>query len=186
MTNDNIDKSTPLKLIAISTGGAEARYFRRSFDWKLFETGKDHYENEYHDTFYYQPEWISARGKYALLFDIVMAFNEEAAKNEYARWKLDTDLATVDQRSDQEITKEAAMTEESRSKVWFRTRTKFLRERTGSPWNPWGSSHNNKHDGIACEFYNVLWIECREGVSYRRACGWVAKTHLGSPCNRSC
>lgn len=28
---------------------------------------------------------------------------------------------------------------------------------------------------FACEFYNVLWIERKDGVAYRRACGWVPK-----------
>ncbi|KAH7080195.1 hypothetical protein BKA63DRAFT_464387 [Paraphoma chrysanthemicola] len=28
---------------------------------------------------------------------------------------------------------------------------------------------------ILCEFYNVLWIERRDGMAYRRACGWVPK-----------
>jgi hypothetical protein len=26
-----------------------------------------------------------------------------------------------------------------------------------------------------CEFYNVLWIERKDGIAYRRACGWVLK-----------
>jgi hypothetical protein len=30
-------------------------------------------------------------------------------------------------------------------------------------------------DDAVCDFYNVLWIERRDGVAYRRACGWVPK-----------
>jgi hypothetical protein len=26
-----------------------------------------------------------------------------------------------------------------------------------------------------CEFYNVLWVERKDGIAYRRACGWVPK-----------
>jgi hypothetical protein len=28
---------------------------------------------------------------------------------------------------------------------------------------------------LLCEFYNVLWIERKDGIAYRRACGWVPK-----------
>lgn len=28
---------------------------------------------------------------------------------------------------------------------------------------------------FVCEFYNVLWIERKNGIAYRRACGWVPK-----------
>jgi hypothetical protein len=30
-------------------------------------------------------------------------------------------------------------------------------------------------DDFICEFYNVLWIERKDGIAYRRACGWVPK-----------
>ena len=29
--------------------------------------------------------------------------------------------------------------------------------------------------GNICEFYNVLWVEERDGVAYRKACGWIPK-----------
>jgi hypothetical protein len=28
---------------------------------------------------------------------------------------------------------------------------------------------------LLCEFYNVLWIEWKDGIAYRRARGWVPK-----------
>ena len=30
-------------------------------------------------------------------------------------------------------------------------------------------------DDHICDFYNVLWVEEKDSVSYRRACGWVPK-----------
>lgn len=33
----------------------------------------------------------------------------------------------------------------------------------------------NAGGGFTCEFYNVLWVEEKQGISYRRACGWVPK-----------
>jgi hypothetical protein len=39
------------------------------------------------------------------------------------------------------------------------------------------SEHQHSADlgDICCEFYNVLWIERKDGIVYRRACGWVPK-----------
>lgn len=31
------------------------------------------------------------------------------------------------------------------------------------------------NDNFTCHFYNVLWIERKDGVAYRRACGWIPK-----------
>jgi hypothetical protein len=31
----------------------------------------------------------------------------------------------------------------------------------------------NIPDDYLCKFYNVLWVEEKDGISYRRACGWV-------------
>ena len=33
-------------------------------------------------------------------------------------------------------------------------------------------TYGNKDD--LCDFYNVLWVENRGGISYRRACGRIA------------
>jgi hypothetical protein len=35
--------------------------------------------------------------------------------------------------------------------------------------------HTPDQEEAVCEFYNVLWIERREGIACRRACGWVPK-----------
>jgi len=79
MSNDNIDKFIPFELIVISTESAEAEDLCRSIEWKLFETGMNYYRDENSsDIFHYQPEWISEKGKYALLFDVAMAFDKEA------------------------------------------------------------------------------------------------------------
>jgi hypothetical protein len=58
MSSHNIDKATPLELIAISTGGATVRDVRKSFDRRLFETGRDAYpDGNYGQEFDYAPEW---------------------------------------------------------------------------------------------------------------------------------
>jgi len=177
MTNDNIDKSTPFELIAISTGTAEAGDLRKSIEWKLFETGMDRYwTGNPKETFYYQPEWISEKGKYALLFDVSMAFNKEAAENEYVGQELDKALAIVDQRSDEKIRKAPARMidiELSPLGRWFQARTEFLQERARGVRHQY--PYNRLGQEAVCEFYNVLWIEHRDGTAYRRACGWVPK-----------
>lgn len=33
----------------------------------------------------------------------------------------------------------------------------------------------SKPPELLCEFYNVLWIERKDGIAYRRACGWVPR-----------
>jgi hypothetical protein len=43
---------------------------------------------------------------------------------------------------------------------------------------PCGSSERNERADVEetlCEFYTVLWIERKDGIAYRRACGWVPK-----------
>ena len=35
--------------------------------------------------------------------------------------------------------------------------------------------NDGNDDDTLCEFYNVLWVERKDGVAYRRACGWVSK-----------
>lgn len=183
MTSDNIDKSVPFQLIAISTGSAYASDLCRSIEWRLFETGADYYSEEnFKEEFYYEPEWISEKGKYALLFDVSMAFNKEAAKNEYVGQELDTALAAVDQFSDEMITKvaatdpEKATTESFRAEKWFQARTNsFLKLTDRDIFRARRSPELPRGQNFSCEFYNVLWIERVEGIAYRRACGWVPK-----------
>jgi hypothetical protein len=31
----------------------------------------------------------------------------------------------------------------------------------------------NRPEDFLCKFYNVLWVEEKDGICYRRACGWV-------------
>jgi hypothetical protein len=37
------------------------------------------------------------------------------------------------------------------------------------------SQRPRQPEKVTCEFYNVLWIERKDGIAYRRACGWVPK-----------
>jgi hypothetical protein len=46
----------------------------------------------------------------------------------------------------------------------------FEHMRNASPDHPY-----SKPSELLCEFYNVLWIERKDGIAYRRACGWVPK-----------
>jgi hypothetical protein len=121
-----------------------------------------------------------------------MAFNKEAARNGPIRWHLDAVLAEIDQNRNARIMKAAAedprltMDESFRLRKWFEARngSEDGMNRKCNPLNrkAWDASmetspaHEDPYnqEGI-CEFYNVLWIERRDGVGYRRACGWVPK-----------
>lgn len=183
MSKENICESTLFELVAVSTGSANARDLRKSLEWKIFETGTDHYrDGNYGQTFNYKPEWISDKGKYALLFDIGMAFDKEAARAAPLEWEIDAALDEVEQRCNEKITESVARhpslanKESFRLGEWFNARNDFLREQARDALKE--SLEPNpemQQEKLVCEFYNVLWIERSEGISYRRACGWVPK-----------
>jgi hypothetical protein len=223
MSSDHLDELTPLELIAISTGSASAQDLRKSLEWKVFETGKYEYKDGNNGrTLEYIPDWISDKGKYALLFDVAMAFDKEVGRNEPLGSKFDTAVAEIEQRSNEMISAASArypdlpVLESSRLREWFKVRKIFLQERVEATlrdkkvstpktqryparvrWNmlkhqirnrsffelirnaaiensPSGQHLHNQEESI-CEFYNILWVERREGIAYRRACGWVPK-----------
>jgi hypothetical protein len=209
MSKDVIDEATPLDLIAISTGSANARDLRNSLEWRLFETGTDVYrDGNICWKFKYEPEWISNKGKHALLFDVTKAFDKEATKNEFMGRDFDTALTDIEQRRDQTKSQDAHYYPGySRMKknhaTWFRTRNTFMGDGYSLFWGiddteevrrklqtemeefvikgrQFKQGHSElrqppDQEDFICEFYNVLWIERKEGVAYRRACGWVPK-----------
>jgi hypothetical protein len=77
-SKDHINKATPLELIGISTGSAKARDLRQSLEWRIFETGSDSYrDGNTTRSFHYEPKWINDNGEYALVFNVVMAFDSQ-------------------------------------------------------------------------------------------------------------
>jgi hypothetical protein len=222
MDDDQIDRTTPLELIAISTGSVNAKDMRDSLEWGVFDTGRQQYHHGSRSrTDLYEPEWINENGKYALLFDLAMAFDKEAAWNGSPKWDIDGALKEVAQLSRKRIAglaskdPELAKDELFCSQKWFKARFNVRCEKRrkckrmmkrihpgkqGPEWDEfvedmcigrfsllnrkaWGDlidTSSTSEDLIdenefICEFYNVLWIERRDGIAYRRACGWVPK-----------
>jgi hypothetical protein len=216
MTHDPVEKGTPLELIAISMGSATMRDMRSSFEWRIYETGSDEYHQESHgQTIEYRPAWLSQEGKVALLFDIAMAFSDNAAGG--------ADLQSTFDEVEQRCTTARQAWVETLSQTypegpfsstydsldWFRARNDVLGFKIDG--DMFGSRRGYKkpksaqalwnlvkrmvkdrclakrleenppsiaeieQDERVCEFYNVLWVERKDGVSYRRACGWVPK-----------
>jgi hypothetical protein len=172
-SNETIDPITPVELIAISTGSATARDLRYSLEWNIFETGKDGYQaGNLIKTIDYAFEWISENGKYALLCDVAMAFEKEDDKSEARQKEMHDLLADIDQRTDKKIADwliecpEFPMDERWRAREWSDARRECFGEH---------KEDRTVEDDFVCEFYNVLWVEWKDGVAFRRACGWVPK-----------
>jgi Heterokaryon incompatibility protein (HET) len=201
MSQEHINESTRLELIAVSTGSVIARDLIESLEWRVFEKGSYPYDTSRESrTIIYTPDWISEKGKHALLFDFAMAFDKHAAGNGPVMWDLDASLVNINQDCDKRIEKAVANNPGFayntllRPMQWFEALKASHWEVTETPnqinkaWHPvnrkaWGSSFQTliaqhlplKLGDIVCEFYNVLWIERRDGIAYRRACGWVPK-----------
>lgn len=154
MSEDDFDKDVPLELIAISTGSANRRDMRASLEWHIFAAREDKYrDGNYGQEFHYSPTWMSAKGKYALSFDIAMAFDKEAVRK-HTRW-----ISFC-------------------SRKWSTAQNRSLRNQPGSARKASEERKPEKEEDpeeAICEFYNVLWIEHKDGIAYRRACGRVPK-----------
>tara|TARA_R110002003_G_scaffold112_7_gene9586 strand:- start:1201 stop:3813 length:2613 start_codon:yes stop_codon:yes gene_type:complete len=222
MVDDPVDEDACLELVAISKGSATARDVRHSFEWRMYETGRDEYNKENSGkTFIYGPAWINDRSKRALLATTT-TFIEEADIARSARGNLERVLTQVQQRADELLAQSVAKSTkygflpEPQLQSWFRARQEFFglypkvagrlvhgfgpqgpsflaRRRWGlirrMIWDrsffelsqkPAASASSEKHQvpnpsELLCEFYNVLWIERKDGIAYRRACGWVPK-----------
>ena len=198
----HIKPSTPIELIAVSTGSAMALDLLESYEWKVFESGKFTYDpgSSFEKNFHFSPDWVSENGRSALLFDFAMAFDRDNAGNGPVRWDLAASFAEIDASSDALTAKaveqnpEIATDESAKLKAWFKALNKshwivtVSSSSTAYRWFPinrtaWGTRVESliaqhaplKLRYMVCEFYNVLWIERRDGVAYRRACGWVPK-----------
>jgi hypothetical protein len=201
MSQKPVDQNTALELIAISSGSAPTWELRQSFEWRIFESGDDRYDNDNHGvTWHYAPAWLSQKGKSALVCDIAMAFSKDMIIREELDRGLQATLAKIEQRCDaqrRKIAEELARKEHDlvlSAESWLAVRNDVLgfgdKARLGHYMGPsrahtlWPTSSRNL-DVPVCEFYNVLWIERQDGVAYRRACGWVPKAiweaHLTGP-----
>jgi hypothetical protein len=95
---DYIDENTSLELIAISTGSVKASELRKSLEWQVFDFGANQYIFGLKtNTLEYKPQWISSKGKYALMFDVVLAFDGFAAKRGPLGSEFDKALEDMDQ-----------------------------------------------------------------------------------------
>jgi hypothetical protein len=148
---------------------------------------------------------MSSKGKYALMFDIALAFDGFAAKNGPLGSEFDKLLVDMDQRWDKHVEDDKAkynhisramprrQTLRSSPEGWFNSRIFSRTETAASLRKHLGTndavlrpsdnarSSSTEHqellveDDFICEFYNVLWIERKDGIAYRGACGWVPK-----------
>lgn len=169
MDKDLIDADTPMEFIAISAGSATAQHLRASLEWKVFESGEVRYRSGNHcRTVVFQPQWLEERGKRALLFDLAMAFDQEAAGHGDLASEFDDLVAEVNDRS--QVKWKMSPSNTFKALAWFRTRIDILQELSVKDRDSPATANN-----ALCEFYNVLWIERKNGVAYRRACGWVPK-----------
>src|SRR5579871_724959 len=112
-----------------------------------------------------------------------MAFDPAAARTPL--WPgLETSLAHVERRSEANIKQESSRnpnvhtTESHLLRNWFKVRNDFVHNLTTHLMRKHAEANPGTHErlgDVVCEFYNVLWIERRDGIAYRRACGWVPK-----------
>lgn len=166
---------TSLELCAISAGTASAKGMTESFEWKVFKERHVKYREDLLKVVYY-PEHKSRYAHIALNCDIAMAFNNKHTTTG-AAWENGVQAGKRKRKCDCVnrwacATSEAGVGEEESFKLWRSTcsplsRLEAYRDRRI------GASTSPKSD--VCEFYNVLWVEYRDGVAYRRACGWVPR-----------
>jgi hypothetical protein len=177
MTNNHISDTTSLELAAISRGSANASAIRASLDWQAFEHGGvTYYDGSTIRHLAYDQEWPNEKGEYAFLFDVQMAFEGHTAEDKPLEPEFHATVTEIKQQS--------------KPSSWFRARTSFLQRevhsRPAAGFDPdelngtlvglWRQHtwSRNENDPL-CEFYNVLWIEHKGGIAYRKACGWVPK-----------
>lgn len=184
MNNDRINPNLPVELVAISTGSANTPDLEFSFEWNVFADQELYYTygNVCKIIPFASPP-ITRQQKRALLFDTSMAFSEEAAKDDESS-ALVPELSAIENDINDQV--KAVMkryeerpvqlnaTQEYRTRyeqeTWLNVRREVLRERKQGK-----SVVEEAPGGAVCHFYNVLWIQRKEGVAYRVACGWVPK-----------
>jgi len=175
MTEVRLEPTESLQLVAISTGSANAEDLASSLEWKAFERGEVHYrKGNRSKTDYFHPQWLSDFGKRALMYTLDMAFDERSAGDAAMERKLSEGLTKVAKglqlKSKAYSDRDKPISSDTLADLWFEARTETLREQ--SKKRPYSTASSKD---VICEFYNVLWVETKNGVSYRRACGWVPK-----------
>ncbi|XP_014558932.1 hypothetical protein COCVIDRAFT_92972 [Bipolaris victoriae FI3] len=184
MNNDRMNPNLPVELVAISTGSANALDLEFSFEWNVFADLESYYTygNVCKIIPFASPP-LTAQQKRALLFDTSMAFGEEAAKDD-SNSALALELSAIENEINDQVYLEMERHEERlaklnatqeyrtryEQKIWFNVRKKVLGERKQKK-----NMGEEGPGGAVCQFYNVLWIQRKEGVAYRVACGWVPK-----------
>lgn len=193
-----INEADPIELIAISTGRANSNDFCKSFEWRVFETTFDNYSDGRDNTsIVYHPKWTSADGKKAFVCDIATAFSKNLGSSSTLEEKFSKIFEELESRVDKmeledeilrsDLSKrfpELANRKFRRKDAWFHARREFhqVQRDANHMYNMKVKASSaselqqsqNLEDG-GCEFYNVLWIMRRDGVAYRKACGWVPK-----------
>lgn len=167
MDNDDLEGDISCELIAISTGSVNAGDLNASLEWRVFAQGLDSYAD--HKYFIYDPTFLSERGIYAMLTHIGVTFSRDGARDDIFGPQCDAVVDDIRQKmkGDNNPHRVFRLSQEAATKVWT------------------DPQHDEPNHDFLCEFYNVLWIERRDGVAYRRACGWVPKyiweTHCTGP-----
>ncbi|USP80330.1 hypothetical protein yc1106_07604 [Curvularia clavata] len=181
MNNDKLNPHEPVELIALSTGSATIADLEYTIEWDVFTHRQIFYTygNEGKLIPFGTPP-LSRHQRRALLCDITLVFDPDAGKETDSRAVSDVDAleAAVEKsvQEDMEANKDtlSAYGEEYRMrfelKLWHQARKKVLDTLAEERKKEEPANAEAK-----CEFYNVLWVQRREGVAYRVACGWVPK-----------
>jgi hypothetical protein len=178
MNHDRINPNQHVELIAISTGSVKAADLECSLEWGVFAEKEAFYSygNQCKIIPFGSP-LLTKQQKRALLFDSTMAFDERAAKDDDSGGlgpMLDAMDAEVNDHVQLEMSKSHIQSaifnsEEHRQRfeqsIWFEARKKVLKQ----------SRDGTTPSDAICHFYNVLWVQLKDGVAYRVACGWVPK-----------
>lgn len=169
INNEYMDEDSPIKLIAISTGSCSWQDMHKSLEWKVYEFSCDRYDDDSTSKYFqHEPRWISWKEKCAMLFDINLAFCKKAVMKVRFGTELDLMLEEIEQRRIKQVERTPWR---APTNMWFQARNDFLRDYAQY------CHAANLEEGVEagdcssefCEFYNVLWIEHKDGITYRRA-----------------
>ncbi|KAH7378519.1 heterokaryon incompatibility protein-domain-containing protein [Cadophora sp. MPI-SDFR-AT-0126] len=180
MTNSQgVSNMASVELAAISRGSANAWAIGGSLEWQAFGGGSVTYHDGSTDRhLIYDQEWPNEKGEYAFLFDVQMAFEEQTAKDKPLGPEFHATMTAIKQQSSPSLSWFNARTTFLGHKVNFKPVRGFAEEFNGTLVGLWRQHLWNKDEednNPLCEFYNVLWIERKGGIAYRKACGWVPK-----------
>ncbi|PVH71405.1 hypothetical protein DL98DRAFT_596994 [Cadophora sp. DSE1049] len=181
MTNSQeVSNITSVELAAISRGSVNAWAIGGSLEWQAFQGGLVTYHDGSTDRYLkYDQEWPNERGENAFLFDVQMAFEEHTAEDKPLGPEFHATMTAIKQQSSPSSSWfNARNTFFSREVCFQRRGGEFSKELNGTLVGLWRQhvwNRDEKDHNPLCEFYNVLWIERKGGIAYRKACGWVPK-----------